>query len=120
MIQWTDAQDWIDLIDHIWIGLVLIAVAVLPALIAARKTNKGIQKIQDQVVNGHASPLRSDLDRVIQKLDETAEKVDRISTDVNYLRTELLAEEGRRVISDNQLRDDFDSRFSEVLRKFIK
>ena len=120
MIQWTDAQDWIDLIDHIWIGLVLIAIAVLPALISSRKTNQGIKKIQDQVVNGHTDPLRSDLDKVIQKLNETSNKVDLISSDVQYLRTELGKEEGRRVVSDNELRDDFDRRFTEVLRKFIK
>lgn len=116
---WTDAQNWIDIIDHIWIGLVLIAVAGIPSYFAAQN-GKGIKKISDQVVNGHPDPMRSDLDKVITKLSETSDKVDQISRDITELRIELSHEEGRREISDRELRDDFDRKFMDFFQRFIK
>lgn len=107
MNTWTDVQNWLDLLDHIWIGLVLIAVAAVPALMSARNHN-GIKKIQDQVVNGHKEPLRTDLDRVIVALEENSKKIDLISNGLNGLRDELMYEEERRRSSIVELRSDFD------------
>lgn len=119
MNQWTDVENLLDLIDHIWIGFVLIACAAVPAYFSARN-HRGIKKIQDQVVNGHSDPLRKDLDLVIEKLSETSHKVDDIAKDITSLRLELSQEEGRREISDRELRDDFDRKFMDFFQRFIK
>lgn len=121
MNQWTDVENFLDLIDHIWIGFVLIACAAVPAFFSARN-HQGIKKIQDQVVNGHkdAPPLRQDLDKVIEKLSETSDKVDSIGRSVDGLRAEISREELARRESDRELRDDIDRRFSEVVQRIIK
>jgi len=117
--NWTDVENLLDLIDHIWIGLVLIAVAAIPAFFSARN-HSGIKKIQDQVVNGHKEPLRNDLDKVIKALSDTSEKVDNIAMGLNGLREELFLEEGRRRSNIKELREDIDRKFGEVAERFIK
>lgn len=116
---WTDVQNWLDLLDHIWIGLVLIAAASVPAFISAR-THRGIKSIKDQVVNGHTEPLRSDLDRVIAALKDMGGKVDGISHGVSSLREELVVEETRRRASVQELREDFDRKMGELVNRFVK
>lgn len=116
-MNWSDAQNWIDILDHVWIGLVAICVAGIPAYFSARN-HQGIKKIQDQVVNGHKSPMRLDLDRVIETLAEMGGKVDIISHGVTNLREELMQEETRRRTSIQELRDDFDRKISQVLDRF--
>lgn len=117
MNAWTDVQNWLDLLDHIWIGLVLIAVAAVPALMSARN-HTGIKKIQDQVVNGHKEPLRNDLDKVIKAISDQSDKVDFISHSLTSLREELLQEEIRRRAGISELRDDFDRKFTQMARRF--
>lgn len=121
MTDFADVNDWMDLVGNVWIGLVLIAVAAIPAFISA-KNSRGIKRIQDQVVNGHkdAPPLREDLDKVIVQLSETAAKVDSISADLTSMRLELSREEGRREVSDKELRDDFDKKFFDLFQRYIK
>lgn len=116
-MTWTDVQNWLDLVDHLWIGIVLIAAAAIPAIISARN-HKGIKNIQHQVVNGHKDPLRSDLDKVITALNDMSHKVDSISHGVTSLREELLHEESRRRSSVAELRDDFDRKMAQVLERF--
>lgn len=119
--NFADVNDWLDLVSNVWVGLVLIAVAAIPAFISA-KNSRGIKRIQDQVVNGHkdAPPLREDLDKVIAQLSETGKKVDLISADLTSLRYELSREEGRREVSDKELRDDFDRKFFDFFQRFMK
>lgn len=102
---WTDVQNWLDLIDHIWIGLIMIAVAAIPSFFAHRNS-KGIQKIQDQVVNGHKSPMRSDLDRVIEAIETISHR--------------LTEEESRRREEVRELREELDRKFSDLLQRFIR
>lgn len=109
---WTDVQNWLDIIDHIWIGLVLVAVAGIPSWISA-KNGKGIQKIQDQVVNGHKSPMRSDLDKVIESLEK-------MSHSLHVIKEELASEEHRRKQSIMELREELDRKFSDLLQRFIR
>ena len=94
-MNWYDVQDWLDLIDHLWYGIVLIAVAAVPAYFAARN-HKAIQTVNQKadtlvgnVQNGHTVPLRADLDRVIAAVDD-------LTHDVRGLRQDLMAEEDRR------------------------
>lgn len=95
-MNWYDAQNWLDLVDHAWYGLVLIAVAAVPAYFA-RKSHEAIQTVNrktDTIVgnvqNGHTEPLRADIDRVIQAVDDLAH-------DVRSIRTDLAMEEDRRL-----------------------
>ena len=86
---WTDVQNLLDLLDHGWIGVVMIAVAAIPSFFAARN-HKGIQEVKSQVKNGHThTNLRDDVDRVIDAVDD-------LVTDVRGLRQDLANEEDRR------------------------
>lgn len=102
--NWTDAENWIDILDHIWIGLVVIVAAVVPSVFAARN-HRGIRDIKDQVVNGHkdAPPMRADLDRAIQAIDD-------LGTEVRGLRADLLAESAHRRAQIHDLQDEIEHR----------
>jgi hypothetical protein len=104
---WTDAQNWLDILDHVWIGLVVIGAAVIPSLFAARngrnirRVSEQVSGVTAQVVNGHADapPLRVDLDRAITAIEQ-------LGRDVHGLRTDLAAEEDRRRQQIAEVRDD--------------
>lgn len=119
MTNWSDPNDWIDIIDHIWIGFVLIMVAAVPAWFA-RKAQKSSDKVAAHVVNGHKSPMRSDFDMVIKSVAEISDKVDSIDRKVGVLSTSLADEESRRRHGECQIRDDFDSRVSDIISRLIK
>lgn len=116
----VNVDHWMDLLSNLWVGIVLIAVAAVPAFISA-KNSRGIKSIQNQVVNGHkdAPNLREDLDKVISCLAENSVKVDLISNGLNGLRDELMYEEERRRSSIVELRSDLDRRL-DVLAQRIK
>lgn len=111
--EWSDAANWLDILDHIWIGLVLIIIALIPVVYSNRK---GIKKIQDQVVNGHkdSPPLRADLDKVMATIAQIDSKVDSISHTVASIRSDLVEEENRRRASIKELRDDLDHRLDSM------
>ena len=94
-------DSWLDIIANLWVGLVVLGLAIIPGYMAARKNHKGIKEIRDQVVNGHADapPLRTDLDRVIASLDALAK-------DVTGLRRDLDDSENRRRDQIAELRDE--------------
>jgi len=96
-----NVDSWLDIIANLWVGLVVLALAVIPGYMAARKNHRGIQEIRDQVVNGHADapPLRTDLDRVIVAIDALAK-------DVTGLRRDLDDSENRRRDQIAELRDE--------------
>ena len=96
-----NVDSWMDIVANLWIGLVVLAVAVIPGYMAAKKNARGITEIRNQVVNGHADspPLRTDLDRVIASLDALAK-------DVTGLRRDIADEENRRRDQIAELRDE--------------
>ena len=100
--NWTDAKDWVDLIDHIWIGFVVLAAAAIPSWMTARN-HKSIKDIKDQVVNGHENPMRFDLDRAIAAIDALGE-------DVRRLRKDLMAEEDHRRVQIAGIYDELEHR----------
>lgn len=102
--NWTDVKDLWDIIDHIWIGLVVIAAAAIPSVLAARN-HKSLGEIKGQVVNGHkdSPPLRADIDRVIQAVDDLTE-------DVRTLRQEIMAVDERRRVQVAGIYDELDHR----------
>lgn len=96
-----NVDSWLDIIANLWVGIVVLGLAVIPGYMTARKNQKGIQEIKSQVVNGHADapPLRTDLDRVIVAIDNLAK-------DVTGLRRDLADEENRRRDQIAELRDE--------------
>jgi hypothetical protein len=84
---WTDAQNWIDIVDHVWIGFVLIAVAGVPSWLTIRN-HKSIKEVSDSV-NNRPTALRDDLDEALQAIAALAH-------DVRALRLDLMAEGDRR------------------------
>jgi len=105
-----NVDSWLDIVANLWIGLVVLALAVIPGYMAARKNHKGIIQIRDSVVNGHADqPLRTDLDRVLASLDALAHDVRNLRHDISeeqQLRREVIAE----------MRDDFNRKLGATKR----
>lgn len=97
---WPVVNDWLDLVGNMWIGLVVIAAAVVPSWLAARN-HTTIKAIKNQVVNGHEQPLRADLDRAIEAIESLAD-------DVSGLRKAINMEEDRRRVQIDDLRGDVD------------
>lgn len=102
MNPWNNPDSWMDVVDHLWEGLVFLGVVAIPSWFAARN-HKGIRDIKNQVVNGHTSPLRSDLDRAINAIDN-------LGVDVRGLRQDLAMEEDRRRTAVADLYSELDHR----------
>lgn len=104
MTQWLEVDSWLDLVANAWIGLVLIAVAVVPSVYGARN-HKGIQEVRQQVTNGHgdAPPLRADIDRLLVAVEALREAT----------------EDERRTRRDQirELREDIDARLSALHKR---
>ena len=101
MSDWANPDSWMDVVDHLWIGVVLIVTAAVPTW-AAHRNHKGIAEVRNQVQNGHnKTNLRDDLDRAICA-------VEALGHDVRCLRTDLMAEEDRRRIQIGDVRDELD------------
>ena len=113
---WVEADTWVDVISNFWIGIVLIAVAAVPTWMTLRnqrfikENHESIKQetevIRAQLVNGHKSPMREDLDRVINAVND-------LIHDVRGLRKDLSAEEDRRRIQINDLRDEVSHKFKD-------
>lgn len=122
-MNWYDAQNWLDLVDHAWYGLVLIAVAAVPAYFA-RKNHEAIQTINRKadthheaiqtvnrktdtlvgnVQNGHTEPLRADVDRAIAGIEA-------LSHDVRGLRQDMAATDDLRRQQITELRSEIEHR----------
>ena len=115
MNQFYEAKNWMAVVDHIWIGLVLIGVAAVPSWFSARNHAK-IQKVSDQVtgvaaqvVNGHSTPMREDVDDMRAVVDEIRGDIHLMKSDVSDIRTELRQERKDRI--------DLDDRF-EAFKRF--
>lgn len=100
--NWSDAQNWLDIVDHIWIGFVLLAVAAVPSWFAARN-HKSIQDVKNQVVNGHTTPLRADLDAM---RNEVVGIRDEMRGGFTALRGDLSEERLARRAGDAAIRDE--------------
>lgn len=97
---WSDADTLIDILDHIWIGLVLLAVTAIPSWFSMRN-HKGIVEVKQQVQNAHKTNLRDDLDRCINAIEALAH-------DVAGLRDDLHDERKSRKAQVDDLRSDVD------------
>ena len=108
MTEWTDVDTWLDFIDHVWIGIVLIAVAAVPSVFAARnhseikKVSKDTQRLDKSISNGHTSPLRADVDEIRETLDAIRSDLRDVKSDVTDIRSELREERKDRLDLDNR------------------
>ena len=114
MTEFYNPDSWMDVLDHIWIGLVLISVAAVPSWFAYRNHTK-IQGVSDQVkgvaaqvVNGHTTPMREDVDGIRSVLNDIRADQRLIKADVADIHSELRQERKDRI--------DLDDRFETFKR----
>ncbi len=88
-----------NLLDVFTIIMVAL-IAAVPSWLAARN-HKTIKDIKNQVVNGHTSPLRDDLDRALAAIESLAH-------DIKSLRADVAMEESRRMAQIQDLASDVD------------
>lgn len=115
--EWGEIDGLIDFLDHVWVGIVLIACAVVPSWFAARN-HKSIKAIRDNVQNGHKVPMREDLDKVISVIEDLANSVQALTDDVTGLRQDLLTERDSRKAQVDDLRGDVDRLAHRKRRNF--
>lgn len=106
--EFYNPDSWMDLLDHIWIGLVFIGIAAVPSWFAYRNHAK-IQHVSDevkgvsaQVVNGHTTPFREDVDDIRIVLDEMRTDMHLMKSDVSDIRDELRQERKDRLELDDR------------------
>lgn len=115
--EWPNPENWIDILDHVLVALFMLAIAVVPSWISIRG-NKGIKDIKNQVVNGHTSALRDDLDKALAAINGLSDDLlkfrQAITDDVSHLRRELSDEETRRRNNISDIRSEYERRFSSI------
>lgn len=99
MTQWLEVDNWLDLLANAWIGIVLIAVAVVPSWLSIRN-HRSIKEVSDSV-NNRPTALRTDVDEIRDTLQAIRE-------DIISLRGDLLAERMARASQVDDLRNDVD------------
>ena len=112
MQGWFNPDSILDLVSQMLLIVGGLAIATIPTWLVAARSHKGVQRIEAQVINGHAGapPLRADLDRVIAAID-------RLGHDVTAIRRDLADEESRRRDHVTELRDEVHRRITEIHRK---
>lgn len=99
--EWTDAQNWLDILDHIWIGLVLIAVAGVPSYFAARN-KKAITSVYNSI-NNRPTSIRDDLDAMRDNVHGIR---DEMRGGFTAVRGDLNEERQARRAGDDAIRDE--------------
>ncbi len=101
---WPEIEDWLDLLGNLWIGIVVILAAGVPSWMSARTHSSLKQEtkvIRDQLVNGHKTFLRSDMDKALAAIET-------LSYEIATLRKELFLETDSRRSQIDDLRGDVD------------
>lgn len=98
--NWGEVENYLDLANNVWIGVVVVTAAAVPSWLAHRN-HATIRDIKNQVVNGHTSPLRADLDKALAAIEALAH-------DITALRQDLLTERDSRKAQVDDLRGDVD------------
>lgn len=101
-MNWQNPDNWLDLVAYGWYGLVLIVVAAVPSWFANRN-HKTMSTIKDQVMNGHKTPMRADLDRAIIAIEQ-------LSRDMRGLRNDVTAIDDMRRQQIAELRAEMQHR----------
>jgi hypothetical protein len=90
-------DSWMDVLTILTVS----AMVAIPSWLAARN-HKSIQKVTDQVVNGHTTPMRTDLDGMKSTLDEIHTDIRGVKTDISDIRNELRQERKDRIDLDDR------------------
>ena len=90
-------DNWMD----VFTILAATAMVAIPSWFAARN-HKSIKKVTDNVVNGHKTPMRADIDQMRDTLNEIHTDVRGVKTEISDIRSELREERKDRLDLDNR------------------
>lgn len=107
MNGWFNPETWLDIVSQVLLVLGAVSIAVVPSWLSARN-HQTLKDVKNQVVNGHKSPLRADLDIVLERLDRMSYSISDIDSNVKVLRAELIDEEVRRRENVRELHSDLE------------
>jgi hypothetical protein len=111
--EWPNPDSWMDVAAYFLTAVFILLVTVIPL-----RNGKVIKDIKNQVVNGHTSPLRADLDKAIEAInllkDDVASFRHAITRDVDGLRVALADEEDRRRDNISEIRKRYDRRIETI------
>lgn len=93
-----DPENWLDVLTIIAVAII----AAVPSWLAARN-HKTIQAVKDQVVNGHTTPMRADIDLMREDL---ASMRDEMRGGFTAIRNDLNEERTARRSGDDMIRDE--------------
>ena len=110
MNGWFDPDSYLDLVSQVLLILGGLSIAIVPSWFAAR-AHKTSVAVLSETRNGHSTPMRADLDRVI-------DAIDRLSHDVTAIRRDLSDEEDRRRSHVTELRDEMQRKVDDLHKKF--
>lgn len=104
MNGWFNPDSWVDLVSQLLLIMGGLAIAIVPSWFAARthgalKTETKV--IRDQLVNGHTTYLRQDVDRALAAIEN-------LTHEIVSLRKELSLEVDSRRSQIDDLRGDVD------------
>lgn len=102
MNGWFNPDNWLDLVSQLLLIVGALGIAIVPSWFAARthgalKTETKV--IREQLVNGHATFLRQDLDRALAAIEHLAHEI-------ALLRKDLSVEQDSRRAQIEDLRGD--------------
>jgi hypothetical protein len=109
MDAWFNPDSWMDSFV-ILAGLTITA--GLPTWLASRN-HKTLKEVKEQVTNGHANPLRMDMDMILTHINE-------ISKDIDALAAMLVVEEADRRTADRDLRHDWHEQIREIEKRLVE
>lgn len=95
-------DNWLDVATIIIVALI----AAVPSWLAARN-HRTIQAVKDQVVNGHATPMRVDIDLMREEIGGMR---DEMRGGFAAMRNDLAEERNARRAGDEVLRDEINRR----------
>ena len=107
---WPEVDTWLDFLGNLWIGVVLIAVAAVPAVFA-RRSQKMVAKLDASINNGHSAdqPLRGDVDEIRGTLTDIRGDLHALKSELGDIRSELRHERKDRL--------ELDHRFEQFTRR---
>lgn len=104
MNGWFNPDNWLDLVSQVLLIIGGISIAVVPSWFAAR-THQSLKSetkvIREQLVNGHTTYLRQDVDRALTAIEQ-------LTHEVVSLRRDLALEQDSRRSQIDDLRGDVD------------
>lgn len=93
-------DDWMDVLTII----VVTAMIAVPSWLTLRN-HKTIQKMDKSISNGHATPLRMDLDEVRDTLQQIRADMHAVKSELGDIRHELRKERKDRLELDHRFED---------------